>query len=172
LHRTFTHSIFTIIAVVILFGIIAALTRNRKWTNFGMGFGLGILMHILLDLVLWFNGVELFWPIRYELNFWSWFSMPEWLTMLLDTGEFLAFGLYFLLLASLARQQNTDVQHQIFSKIWMYIEFALFVSFTALFFSIGAEGLPRTIYGVLYLLSIIIAIVLTIQMSKTVETLS
>lgn len=41
-----------------------------------------------------------------------------------------------------------------------------------LFFSIGAEGLPRTILGVLYLLSIIIAIVITIRMSKTVETLS
>lgn len=98
--------------------------------------------------------------------------MPEWLTILLDTGEFLAFGLYFLLLASLARRQNTDMQHQISSKLWMYIEFILFISFTALFFSIGAEGLPHTIYGVLYLLSIIIAIVVTIQMGKTVEPLS
>lgn len=172
LHRTFTHSIFTIIVFLILFTLLAALTKNRKWNNFGIGFGIGILMHILFDLVLWFNGVELLWPIRYELNFWSWFVLPEWLTILLDTGEFLAFGLYFLLLVSLARRQNTDVQPQISSKIWMYIEFGLFVSFTALFFSIGAEGLPRTIYGVLYLLSIIVAIVLTIQMSKTVETLS
>jgi len=172
LHRTFTHSIFTILALIVLFYLIAALTKDRKWNNFGMGLGIGILMHILFDLIVWFNGVELLWPIRYELNFWSWFVMPEWLTILLDTGEFLAFGLYFLLLGSLARRQNTDMQHQLSSKLWMYIEFVLFILFTALFFSIGAEGLPRTIFGVLYLLSIIIAIVITIQMSKTVETLS
>jgi membrane-bound metal-dependent hydrolase YbcI (DUF457 family) len=172
LHRTFTHSVFTILAVIILFYLIAALTKDRKWNNFGIGFGIGILMHILFDLIVWFNGVELLWPIRYELNFWSWFVMPDWLIILLDTGEFLAFGLYFLLLGSLARRQNTDMQHQLSSNLWMYIEFGLFILFTALFFRIGAEGLPRTIFGVLYLLSIIIAIVITIQMSKTVETLS
>ncbi len=171
LHRTFTHSIFTIIVVIILFYLINVLTKNRRWNNFGIGFGIGILMHILFDLIAWFNGVELLWPIRYELNLWRWFVVPEWLTILIDTGEFLAFGLYFLMLASLARRQNTDIERLGLSKVWAYIEFALFILFTTLFFSIGAQGLPHTIFGVLYLLSIIIAIVVTIQMRKTVETL-
>jgi len=172
LHRTFTHSIFMVIAVIVLFYLIAALTRNKKWNNFGMGFGIGILLHILLDLVLWFNGVELLWPIRYELNFWSWFAVPDWLSILLDTGEFLAFGLYFLLLGSLARQYATDREHQGSSKMWAYIELALFILFTLLFFVAGADGLPYTLFGALYLLSLMIAIVVTIRMRKTVETLS
>lgn len=171
LHRTFTHSVFTIIAVLVLFALLAALTKNRNWNNFGMGFGIGILMHILLDLLLWFNGVELLWPIRYELNFWSWFTMPDWLKIILDTGEFLAFGLYFLLLGSLARRQNTDVNRQSSSKAWAYIELSLFILFTILFFSLGTRGLQNTIFGALYLLSLIIAIVVTIQMRKTIETL-
>jgi membrane-bound metal-dependent hydrolase YbcI (DUF457 family) len=29
----------------------------------GLGLGIGILMHILLDLLVWFNGVEILWPI-------------------------------------------------------------------------------------------------------------
>jgi membrane-bound metal-dependent hydrolase YbcI (DUF457 family) len=169
LHRTFTHSIFTVLAVVVLFGIIAALTQNRKWNNFGMGFGIGILMHVLLDLVLWFNGVELFWPIRYELNFWSWFSMPDWLKVILDTGEFLAFALYFLLLGSFARRQNTDRERQDTCARWAYLEFALFILFTVLFFVIGENGLPNTIFGASYLVSLIVAIVVTIRMRKTVE---
>jgi membrane-bound metal-dependent hydrolase YbcI (DUF457 family) len=172
LHRTFTHSIFAIIAVIVLFALIAALTRNRKWNNFGIGFGIGILMHILLDLILWFNGVELLWPIRYELNFWSWFVMPAWLNIILETGEFLAFGFYFLLLGSLAQRQNTDRERDGLVKTWAYIEFALFILFTILFFSIGTDGLQYTLFGALYLISMIIAIVLTIQMRKTVETLS
>jgi membrane-bound metal-dependent hydrolase YbcI (DUF457 family) len=172
LHRTFTHSIFTILAVIVLFSLIAALTKNPTWNNFGIGLGIGILMHILLDLILWFNGVELLWPIPYELNFWRWFNGPEWLSIILETGEFLAFGIYFLLLCSLARRQNTDINSQRSSKAWAYIEFALFILFTFLFFALGAEGIAYTIFGAFYLLSMIIAIVITIQMRKTVESLS
>ncbi|MGZ9222511.1 MAG: metal-dependent hydrolase [Anaerolineales bacterium] len=172
LHRTFTHSIFTIIVAVVLFYLLAALTRHQKWNNFGIGFGIGILMHIFLDLILWFNGVELLWPIRYELNFWRWFAVPAWLSILLETGEFLAFGLYFLLLSVLARRQNIDRERQISSKVWASVEIALFVFFTLLFFTTGAVGLPYLIFGALYLLSLIMAIVITIQMRKTVETLA
>jgi membrane-bound metal-dependent hydrolase YbcI (DUF457 family) len=172
LHRTFTHSLFTILAIPLLFYLVAALTKNQKWNNFGVGLGIGILMHIVLDLILWFNGVELLWPIRYELNFWSWFTVPNWLNIVLETGEFLAFGLYFLLLSSLARQQNTDLDRAGSSKIWAYIEFALFFVFAVLFFSVGAESLQYTIFGGLYLISMLIAIVITIQMRKTVESLS
>lgn len=171
LHRTFTHSIFTILIAIILFALIAALTKNQKWNNFGIGFGIGVLLHILLDLVLWFNGVELLWPIRYELNFWSWFVVPDWLKIVLDTGEFLAFGLYFLLLGLLARQQNMDTEHQGLSKTWAYVEFVLFIVFTALFFGIGAKGLPYTVFGALYLLSLIVGIVITIRMRRTVESI-
>ena len=68
LHRTFTHSMFTIIILVIFFAILAGVTKNPRWTSFGYGMGAGALMHILLDLVIWFNGVEILWPIPYELN--------------------------------------------------------------------------------------------------------
>jgi len=170
-HRTFTHSLFTIIAVVILFYLGAAITKNERWRNFGVGFGMGILMHILVDLLLWFNGVELLWPIRYELNLWSWFVKPGWLSIILDTGEFLAFGLYFLLLGSLARRYGTDKVRQGSSKTWAYIEFVLFVLFTTLFFTIGTAGLLYQVFGGLYLLSLILAMVLTIQMKNTVESI-
>jgi hypothetical protein len=128
-------------------------------------------MHILVDLVLWFNGVELLWPIPFELNFWSWFTTPAWLKILLDTGEFLAFGLYFLLLGSLAMRHNTDADRQRSSKTWAYIEFGLFVLFTAVFFIMGPKGLQYQVFGGLYLLSLIIAMVVTIRMKQTVETI-
>ena len=170
-HRTFTHSVFTIIAMVVLFYIIAAVTKNENLKNFGMGFGAGIVLHILVDLVLWFNGVALLWPIEFELNFWSWFTTPAWLKILLDTGEFLAFGLYFLLLSSLAMRHGTDARHQRSSRTWAYIEFGLFVLFTALFFIIGPKGLQYQVFGGLYLLSLIVGMVITIRMKQTVETI-
>jgi membrane-bound metal-dependent hydrolase YbcI (DUF457 family) len=170
-HRTFTHSIFTLIAIVALFYIIAALTKNEKWRNFGIGFGAGIVMHLLVDLVLWFNGMELLWPLGGELNFWGWFVTPVWLKILLDTGEFLAFGLYFLLLGSLALRYGTDANRQRSTKTWAYIELGLFILFTALFFIIGTKGLHYQVYGGLYLLSLIVSIVITIRMRSTITSL-
>lgn len=170
-HRTFTHSVFTIIAMMVLFYLVALLTKNEKWKNFGFGFGAGIVIHVLVDLVLWFNGVELLWPLGGELNFWSWFVMPAWLKILLDTGEFLAFGFYFLMLASLAVRYGTDANRQRSSKMWAYIELALFALFTVLFFTVGTKGLLYQVFGGLYLISLIVGIILTLQMKKTVETI-
>ena len=170
-HRTFTHSIFTIVVMVLLFSIMASFTRIEKWKNFGIGFGLGILMHILVDLVLWFNGVELLWPLGGEVNFWSGFVTPAWLKILLDTGEFLAFGLYFLALGSLAMRYGTDVNRQAASRRWAYIEIGLFVLFTVLFLIISTSGLLYQVFGGLYLLSLIVSVVLTIRMKQTIETI-
>jgi hypothetical protein len=54
----------------------------------------------------------------------------------------------------------------------MYLEFALFLLSAVLFFKMGAEGLQYTIFGALYLLSTIVAIVITVRLRRTVETLS
>jgi membrane-bound metal-dependent hydrolase YbcI (DUF457 family) len=171
-HRTFTHSLLTVAVMAALFYLVAAVTKNQKWNNFGAGFGTGILMHILLDLALWFNGVPLLWPLNtYETNFWSWFVTPPWLKILLDTGEFLAFGLYFALLGSLTRRNNTDVERLGSLRIWQYVQFVLFVLFTFLFFVMPTIPLLYTIFGALYLVSLIAAMVISIRMRKTLETL-
>jgi membrane-bound metal-dependent hydrolase YbcI (DUF457 family) len=170
-HRTFTHSVFTILAMVVLFYAVAWLTKNEKWNNFGMGFGVGILMHVLVDLVLWFNGVELLWPFGTELNFWAWFQTPAWLKILLDTGEFLAFGLYFILLASLAARHGTDAARSGTVRTLAYVEFGLFALFTVIFFAGANQGLPYQVFGVLYLLSLIVGMFITVRMRATVEAL-
>lgn len=170
-HRTFTHSVFTILAIVALFYLIAALTKTEKWKNFGFGLGAGILLHILFDLVIWFNGVPLFWPLGGELNFWAWFEVPDWLKIVLETGEFLAFGLYFLVLVSLSQRHNTDPERQQSTRIWGYIELVLFIVFTGVFFIMGTSGLIYQVFGGMYLLSLIVVIIITTKMKRTVESL-
>ena len=175
-HRTFTHSIFAIVVMVALFYVIAAVAKNEKWKNFGVGLGIGILMHILLDLVIWFNGVFLLWPIDYELNFWVGFVTPVWLKILLDTGEFLMLGLYFMLLVSLSQHRGLDTERQGSTRIWVYAQFVLFVLLTALFYFRNAQGLDYSkglyyqAFGALYLISMIAAMIMTIRMKQTVES--
>ena len=62
LHRSFTHSLFTVLGAMVVFFVVAQVLQQPRWTNLGIGFGVGIAMHIVLDLLIWFNGVELLWP--------------------------------------------------------------------------------------------------------------
>ena len=69
-------------------------------------------------------------------------------------------------------QNGVHAMAGILARRWMYIEFALFILFAIVFFNIGGEGMQYTVFGALYLLSTIIAIVMTIRMKKTIETRS
>lgn len=167
IHRTMTHSIFFAIAVALVFYFIGQGKRNERWSNLGVGLGLGILLHSLLDFVLWFNGLEFFWPLGGEINFWANSNPPVWLTKLLDPAEFLFFGLYLWALGSWANKFGTDRDFMSKHRIWMWLEFALFLIFTPLFYLVKSGY--QTIYGLLYLVSIFMAFFVTIRMRKTVE---
>jgi len=167
IHRTMTHSIFFAIGVMLVFYIIGQVKDDERWSNLGLGLGLGILLHSLLDFVLWFNGLEFFWPFGGEINFWVNSNPPEWLTRLLDPAEFLFFGLFLWALGGWARKFKTDSDYLSRNSIWALMEFALFVMFTLMFYLMDSGY--QTIYGLLYLISLFMVFFVTIRMRKTVE---
>jgi membrane-bound metal-dependent hydrolase YbcI (DUF457 family) len=167
LHRTFTHSVFTILLVLVVFYLVAALTKKPRWQTFGIGFGVGILMHVLLDLVVWFNGVEILWPLHSWVNFWEGFQVPEWLSKFLLPAEFLCFGLFFLVLASLARKHQTDPGYLSRLRVWMIVQFVLFAAFMVMVYTMDKGFM--TIYGAVYLLSLFLAFGIVIRMRDTIE---
>ena len=167
LHRTFTHSLFTIVAILATFYIVATITKKLRWNTLGIGLGIGVLMHILLDLLIWFNGVAILWPIPSWINLWAGYTPPEWFDKLMLSTEYLFLALYFVLLYSLARKYKTDQNHQKILLVWAIIQAVLFVVFTALVYTIS-KGFT-TINGAVYLLSLFLAIGVTIRARKTVE---
>jgi membrane-bound metal-dependent hydrolase YbcI (DUF457 family) len=167
LHRTFTHSLFTIIAILAIFYIIASLTKKPRWNSLGIGLGMGVLMHSLIDLLIWFNGVAILWPIPSWINLWGGYTPPEWFDKLMLTAEYLFLTLYFALLYSLARKNKTDQDYQKMLLVWTIIQAVLFILFTALVYSMS-KGFT-TINGAVYLLSLFLAIGVTIRVRKTVE---
>jgi membrane-bound metal-dependent hydrolase YbcI (DUF457 family) len=170
LHRTFTHSLFTVLAVLVVFYLIGLLTKQPRWSNLGVGLGVGILMHILLDLVLWFNGVALLWPIPSWVNLWSGVTPPGWFDKLMMSTEFLFFALFFLGLEGIARRRGTDQDYLGKLRIWTWVQAALFVVFTVLVY-VMQKGF-MTPYGAVYLLSLALAVGVTIRMRKTVEAVA
>jgi hypothetical protein len=98
---------------------------------------------------------------------WSGVTPPPWFDKLMMTAEFLFLALFFLGLARLARRQGTDLGYLPKLRIWTWVQLGLFVIFTILVY-ILSKGF-MTLYGLVYLLSLGLAIGVTIRMRRTIE---
>lgn len=168
LHRTFTHSLLTILVALVVFFLVAQIRRQPRWANLGIGFGIGIGMHIILDLLIWFNGVELLWPWGGWVNLWAGAQPPAWFTTLLEPAELLFFALYFVWLAKAAKDHHTNTDFLSALYLWTVAMVALLIVFTPLAYLMSRGFL--TIFGAAYLISITAAFIITIRMRQTVET--
>jgi membrane-bound metal-dependent hydrolase YbcI (DUF457 family) len=167
LHRTFTHSLITALVLFLIFWAIGALRKQPRWANFGAGFAIGILMHALLDLLIWFNGVQFFWPFPLWINFWAGVAVPAWFMTLMNPLEFLFIALFFYMLLVLAKKHQTNAGFLRTLNVWMIVEIVLFVVFLPLLYM--PVKIINTLYGLLYLVSLIAALVITVRMRATVE---
>ena len=170
LHRTFTHSIFFVAAIFAIFYFIGILRKQTRWTNLGIGLGIGVTMHILLDLLGWFNGVYILWPIDYELNFWENVRPAESFMKFMEPAELLMFAVFLYALRAWARKYNTDREYLSRLRNWMAFEIVLFMIFTPLAYVMKAGFL--TIFGAVYLFSLFLVFLITIRMRRTVEAAS
>jgi len=82
-------------------------------------------------------------------------------------AEFLFFGLFFLVLASLSRKYQTDTGYHSRLRTWTIVQFVLFAIFTLMVYVMDKGFM--TIYGAIYLLSLFLAFGIVIRMRKTVE---
>lgn len=167
LHRSFTHSLFTMLAAIAVFFVIAQARQQPRWTTLGLGFATGIGLHIALDLLIWFNGVTLLWPLDTWVNLWEGIKPPEWLAKLLDPAELLFFALFFIWLARAARERRTNIDFLGKLRLWTIAMLVLLAIFTPLAYLMSKGFL--TIFGLAYLVSLTAAFLITIRMRQTVE---
>ena len=170
IHRTLTHSIFFAIGVTLVFYLFGQMRKELRWSNLGLGLGLGILLHSLLDFVLWFDGVAFFWPLGGMINFWP-NGNPSTLfkDFLWWAAEFLFFGLYLWALGIWARKFGTDSNAKSGLRLWMLLQYTLFILFTLIIVFMGTSKMVETLSGTLYLVSLFAVFFITIRMRKTVE---
>jgi len=167
LHRTFTHSLITIAAVMALFFLVSLFTKQPHWNNLGIGLGVGIFLHVLLDLIIWFDGVSILWPIPFWLNLWSGVTPPVWWVKLMLPVELFFFALFFTGLYFMAKKQKSDLGYLSKLRLWIGLEIVLFIAFLVLAFTLSKGFL--TIFGAVYLLSLGLAIGVSIRMRSTIE---
>ena len=168
LHRTFTHSLFTSAVVVGVFYLVSVFTKRPRWINLGVGLGAGLLMHIFLDLIIWFDGVAILWPIPVWINLWSSVTPPAFWKTLMNPLELLFIALFFYALFDLAHKQGSDLSFLSKLRFWIVLEGLLFLVFLVLAYTLSKGFL--TIFGVVYLLSLGLAIGIAIRMRATIES--
>jgi len=167
LHRTFTHSLFMVVGLIAVFYLVSQVTKRPRWNFLGLGLGLGVFLHILFDLLIWFDGVAILWPIPSWVNLWSRVTPPGWWTILMQPVELLFLAVFFLTLHSLARKQGSDLGFLGKLRFWTILEGVLFLVFLVLAYTLSKGFL--TIFGAVYLLSLGLAIGVAIRMRATIE---
>ena len=167
LHRTWSHSIPFILLVILIFYILSAVRKSRRVWNLGLGLGIGMLTHVLLDLVIWFRGVQLFWPFYPEINFWASYTPPAWWADKFESAvEFGLIALFLYMMGRFASKQGTDTEFLSKLNIWIWIEVALFAIFLVLVYVWSGYFIA---YGAAYIFSLLLAVIITFRMRKTVD---
>ncbi len=169
MHRTFTHSIFTILTLIVIFFIFAKLRGDDRWSNLGLGLGIGVGMHMAVDMLVWFNGVNLLWPLGGEYTLWKTpLAEDHWfMKFIAHPAEFLFFWLYLAWLGKTATANNTDGGHLKGLRGWTIAMLILFaVTLPLAYMEIK---LFATVAGALYIVSLTAVFLFTIKFRETLE---
>jgi len=168
-HRTFTHTLFFPLAILLIFLLIYLFKRDLNVLSFGLGLGAGsAILHSLVDILGFFDGVGLLWPF-WSINLWSGVELTDHQVQMLRSVNFLAFTLYFWYLLAIAKRANTNAEYTPRLRIYLIAQAVLFVVFFTLTFVLPFN-IYNTIDGAVFLfLAFPNVLWVTWKMRKTIE---
>lgn len=110
LHRSWSHSLLTQALCCGLLLLLWARGNDRR-RGLVKGLWLGMAMHSIADVFLWFSGVRLLWPLSIgDVDLWTRVTAPGWLSNLLGAADYLFFALFFADLGRQARARGVDLE--------------------------------------------------------------
>jgi len=124
LNKTFAHSIFTIIFIYLLLLIFYEIKKNENYIHIANGMIFGMLFHLFIDIFLWYDRVDVFWPLPLDsIHIWKNIHIPHIIKIIILTFEFIFFRIfaYFSIQVIL----NHPGKNRFFIKqlsIWMKVE--------------------------------------------------
>ena len=129
-HRTFTHNIFIIVIIYLLFLITYEITKKKKYLFIGNGLFLGMSLHLLIDIFFWFEPIHLFWPLpSNKFNLWNNITISQWFTRLILSCEFIFFRLFAWEMVKIIIQAPEKNGHFLKSlNYYMRIQFLFFIA--------------------------------------------
>lgn len=174
MHRTFSHSLGAAMAIWIAFEVIAFLLRDEYARFLGYGLAWGVIGHILLDILVWFSPIDVFWPasvwgIIPPVNLWGWYNTPFLVGQLLGAAEFLAFALYYDRLAALGQALGTNPDDLPMVRRMATLCLLIWAVLTGLAIDIPVETYNAFVYVAMGLIFMPAVLYLTWRMQPTIE---
>tara|TARA_X000001036_G_scaffold253628_1_gene236052 strand:+ start:3039 stop:3749 length:711 start_codon:yes stop_codon:yes gene_type:complete len=170
IHRTFTHSLFTIVIIYFIFLSISEITSKQKFKVIGKGICLGMILHCILDIFLWFSSISLLWPIQpyliQPIDIWGnmVFKNEQAIRKILLALEFIMFRFYGWFLINKAIQ-SIYIQNCIwfvkYISRWIKIEFIIFLFFLFLIYLNTNINSYKIFFTIMYIPSLIMALIST-----------
>ncbi len=168
-HRTFSHSLFTLIFVYLSFSIVSEIKKTPLLKSIGKGITLGMLSHLLIDTLTWFRQIDILWPLPMEpFNLWYFFDAPPLVSQILLIFEFFCFRWYAWFLIS--QHLKTANRHSWFIKYlnrWKNLESYIFLFFIILL--IWNPPFFKILFGIAYIPSLIMALFSTYMSRDALE---
>jgi membrane-bound metal-dependent hydrolase YbcI (DUF457 family) len=146
-HRSASHSLLLPLGVLVISTMLYLFTKRRAVLGWGIGLAIGLALHLLLDVLFWFDQVQILWPvdiwgISTTVDLWRNHMPPEIVVLLVGpAAEFLFYGLffYFLRRRALHHQIDTNLTPGLAKlELLLYFVFAVYV--------VLAFRLPRSTY--------------------------
>jgi len=171
MHRTFTHSLITL--AVVTGAMYLWHRRDPRRRAHWLGLGTGWLMHILVDILIWFSGVEILWPLRYlgvpdTINLWAAVPVPGVVSSLLGAFDYFFFALYYYYLIRTAARLGTDAEFLPTLKKLVWLQGAFFVVYTGLSFALSPGLFNIAHYAVFILFMFPLTLWVTRRMYQTI----
>tara|TARA_B100001146_G_scaffold213638_1_gene214184 strand:- start:123 stop:803 length:681 start_codon:yes stop_codon:yes gene_type:complete len=168
-HRTFTHSLISVAALYLIFLIIYEIKKNELILNIAYGLTAGIIFHLLIDIVLWFNTIDLFWPLPIpKINLWFKFTIQNNIINTLLALEFIFFRLFASKLIDIIINKPLNNAYYIkYLGYWMKIEIILFILFI-----ISIQIIPSfslIVFGIFYIPSLLMLIFSTWNLRDSID---
>ena len=168
-HRTFSHSFFTLIFVFLIFAILSEIKKRTVLKSIGKGIALGMLTHLLIDTLIWFNQIDLLWPLPLQpVNLWHFWEAPPLVFQILLALEFFCFRWYawFLITQHIKTPGNQTWFVKYLNK-WKKWEDYIFLLFIILV--IWNPPFFKILFGIAYIPSLIMALFSTYMSRNALE---
>ena len=152
------HSIFFATLTYLVFLSISEITSDKKFETVGKGLSIGILLHITIDALFWFQSIYIFWPLKVDYSIIN--HSNDFIVNILLALEFLFFRIYgwYLVKRYIEKPASGSWFIKYISR-WIKIEFILFILFLLLSYLNVSNYQP--LFILMYIPSLIMALIST-----------
>ncbi len=172
LRQPFTHSIAAALLPLVVCALIGR-SRGPNYIHLGLGLSLGVLLHSVTDVFLWYTPVDVLWPLSVlgfpTVDLWRGARPSQLVANLLGAGEAVAFLVYYLCLYSEAHGRGLNRDFMASLRLLIVVHAVLSGLFATLAFFLSSSSFLLAVYSPFILLFGPVSIYATVRLWPTIE---